>query len=148
MVSVATQESRNPMQTMARALHVPQAEIISSSLALPMKLMFPRDMPGRLAAMFAPSPPGGADESGSGAAESGSGAAGGVRIDFSIIGLGDIALPGLLIALARFLDCQRRGRDAGYFVHGFCGYVVGTRAGVRVPGPPVRRHVCDEGERI
>ena len=59
MVSVATQESRNPMQTMARALHVPQAEIISSSLALPMKLMFPRDMPGRLAAMFAPSPPGG-----------------------------------------------------------------------------------------
>lgn len=135
MVSVATQESKNPMQTVAQALHVPKAEmIISSSLSLPMKLMFPRDLLQRIGNTISIL----AGNSGSHTASTS-----GRRVDYSIIGLGDIALPGLLIALSRFLDLRERGSataassaagmgarsrrgHVGYFVCSFFGYIVGT----------------------
>lgn len=82
MVQVATQQPDNPVAQVARALDLGLPEGVPRRLELPVKLIFPRDV-------F--SDPWG---------RSG---------DFTFLGLGDMALPGLLVSFGRFEDLRRAG---------------------------------------
>eukprot|EP00850_Spirogloea_muscicola_P017709 SM000155S01638 [mRNA] locus=s155:72515:73553:+ [translate_table: standard] len=133
MVSVATQQARNPIHTVAHSLHVPVPHAVTKKLDLPIKLLFPRDLLS----------------------------AGGLGADYMMLGLGDIAIPGMLLALVVCFDyhksreaeedkgglssltaprppAARRGQYVWYAVAGYAvGLVAALAAGVltRLPQP-------------
>jgi signal peptide peptidase-like protein 3 len=127
MVSVATQQASNPAHTVANSLNLPGLQSISKKLELPVKLVFPRSLLG--------GPVGG-----------------GSRAEFMMLGLGDMAIPGMLLALVLCFD-YRRNRELGndtklpvmrgckYVWHALSGYTTGLIAALaagiltRLPQP-------------
>ena len=85
MVSVATQQASNPMHTVASSLSLPGVQLITKKLELPVKIVFPRNLLGGVV-------PG----------QSAS--------DFMMLGLGDMAIPGMFLALVLCFD-YRKSRD-------------------------------------
>ncbi|KAH0978924.1 hypothetical protein GBA52_006101 [Prunus armeniaca] len=85
MVSVATQQASNPVHTVANSLSLPGLQMVTKKLELPVKIVFPRHLLGGLI-------PGGAR-------------------DFMMLGLGDMAIPAMLLALVLCFD-HRRSRDS------------------------------------
>ncbi|CAM6116507.1 unnamed protein product [Calypogeia fissa] len=85
MVSVATQQASNPMHTVANSLNLPGSNSITQKLDLPVKLLFPRDLLGVPAG------------------RSGS--------EFMMLGLGDMAIPGMLLALVYCFDHRKSKGD-------------------------------------
>eukprot|EP00262_Sarcandra_glabra_P000310 TRINITY_DN10370_c0_g1_i1.p1 TRINITY_DN10370_c0_g1~~TRINITY_DN10370_c0_g1_i1.p1 ORF type:complete len:373 (+),score=41.85 TRINITY_DN10370_c0_g1_i1:310-1428(+) len=87
MVSVATQQASNPVHTVANSLSLPGLQLITKKLELPVKLVIPRNLMGGLVP-------------------------GSSGVDFMMLGLGDMAIPGMLLALVLCFD-HRRSRDSG-----------------------------------
>ncbi|PPD69651.1 hypothetical protein GOBAR_DD33474 [Gossypium barbadense] len=85
MVSVATKQASNPVHTVANSLSLPGLQFITKKLELPVKIVFPRNLWG-------------------GASPAGNTA------DFMILGLGDMAIPAMLLALVLCFD-HRNSRD-------------------------------------
>ncbi|MBA0714265.1 hypothetical protein Golax_013248 [Gossypium laxum] len=85
MVSVATKQASNPVHTVANSLSLPGLQFITKQLELPVKIVFPRNLWG-------------------GASPAGNTA------DFMILGLGDMAIPTMLLALVLCFD-HRNSRD-------------------------------------
>ncbi|KAK4436295.1 Signal peptide peptidase-like 1 [Sesamum alatum] len=111
MVSVATQQASNPVHTVANSLSLPGLQLITKKLELPVKIVFPRNMLG--------------------------GAVPGNHVsDYMMLGLGDMAIPSMLLALVLCFD-HRKGRDSTtpldvqsskgfkYFWHALSGYAIG-----------------------
>ncbi|XP_057774354.1 signal peptide peptidase-like 1 [Salvia miltiorrhiza] len=111
MVSVATQQASNPVHTVANSLNLPGLQLITRKLELPVKIVFPRNMLG-------------------------SAVPGNNTSDYMMLGLGDMAIPSMLLALVLCFDHQK-GRDSKtildtqpskgfkYFWHALAGYAVG-----------------------
>ncbi|MBA0744521.1 hypothetical protein Gogos_007136 [Gossypium gossypioides] len=85
MVSVATQQASNPVHTVANSLSLPGLQLITKKLELPVKIVFPRNLLG-------------------GASPGGNSA------DFMMLGLGDMAIPAMLLALVLCFD-HRKTRE-------------------------------------
>eukprot|EP00252_Welwitschia_mirabilis_P010364 TRINITY_DN23598_c0_g1_i1.p1 TRINITY_DN23598_c0_g1~~TRINITY_DN23598_c0_g1_i1.p1 ORF type:complete len:377 (-),score=36.72 TRINITY_DN23598_c0_g1_i1:1016-2146(-) len=114
MVSVATQQASNPVHTVANSLNLPGLQSISKKLELPVKLIFPRSFWSN-------------------------GSLGGPATEFMMLGLGDMAIPGMLLALVISFD-YRKYRDVGsdskftvarnskYAWHALSGYATGLVA--------------------
>ncbi|CAA3000134.1 signal peptide peptidase-like 1 [Olea europaea subsp. europaea] len=114
MVSVATQQASNPMHTVANSLSLPGLQMITKKLELPVKIVFPRNMLG-------------------------SAIPGNSASDYMMLGLGDMAIPSMLVALVLFFD-NRESRDSmsatdtqsskgfKYFWHALSGYAIGLVA--------------------
>mmetsp|Transcript_54759 Transcript_54759/g.173922 ORF Transcript_54759/g.173922 Transcript_54759/m.173922 type:complete len:454 (+) Transcript_54759:199-1560(+) len=83
MVAVASKRVANPMRVAAKSLHLPVPRAVATRLDLPVKLLFP-------AHLFAPG-----------------GLGGGAEGEYVMLGLGDVAAPGMLVALALMLDKRR-----------------------------------------
>ncbi|KAL3630589.1 Signal peptide peptidase-like 1 [Castilleja foliolosa] len=111
MVSVATQQASNPVHTVANSLSLPGLEMITKKLELPVKIVFPRNMLG--------------------------GAVPGNNVsDYMMLGLGDMAIPSMLLALVLSFD-HRKIQDSStasdfqslkglkYFPYALFGYAVG-----------------------
>ncbi|XP_068640065.1 signal peptide peptidase-like 1 [Aristolochia californica] len=81
MVSVATQQASNPVHTVATSLSLPGQQMITKQLDLPVKLMFPRNLFGGFASK--------------------SGA------EYMMLGLGDMAMPGMLLAFVLYYDHRK-----------------------------------------
>ncbi|RWR91723.1 signal peptide peptidase-like protein 1 [Cinnamomum micranthum f. kanehirae] len=86
MVSVATQQASNPVHTVANSLSLPGLQLITKKLELPVKLVFPRNLMGGMVP-------------------------GSNAVEFMMLGLGDMAIPGMLLALVLCFD-HRKSRDA------------------------------------
>lgn len=152
MVEVALQESKNPMAAVADALQLPNifSDQITAKLPLPMKLMVPRDVLHQLGLVFSltgvykendtmkttsslPSIPDASsdDKKNSSQQTLTAGIDADSSYNFSVIGLGDIALPGLLVTLARFCDARSHRESSRvcysntYFITCFCGHILG-----------------------
>ncbi|KAK9147516.1 hypothetical protein Scep_006273 [Stephania cephalantha] len=82
MVSVATQKASNPIHTVVSGLSLPGIQMITKKLELPVKIVFPRNLMG-------------GDVPGSSGA------------DYMMLGLGDMAIPGMLLAFVLCYDYQR-----------------------------------------
>lgn len=95
MVSVAMQQASNPMHTVANTLKLPGFQAVTKKLELPVKLVFPRNLLG------------GAIPMGSTGAE------------FMMLGLGDMAIPGMLLALVLCFD-NRKSKDCGNDLNASC----------------------------
>ncbi|KMZ67275.1 Signal peptide peptidase family protein [Zostera marina] len=114
MVSVATQKASNPVHTVVDKLSLPGLQLITKKLELPVKLIFPRNLIGDLASE------------------------GGNR-NYMMLGLGDMAVPGMLLALILCFD-HRKDRDVldpldisspkgpKYFWNALFGYAIGLVA--------------------
>jgi len=114
MVSVATQKASNPVRTVANKLSLPGLQLITKKLELPVKLVFPRNLLGGIVPGSSPG-------------------------DYMMLGLGDMAIPGMLLALVLFFD-NRKHKDANipsdvspskrrnYVWHALTGYGVGLVA--------------------
>ncbi|KAG6472831.1 signal peptide peptidase-like 1 [Zingiber officinale] len=112
MVSVATQKASNPIHKVATSLSLPGLQLITKKLELPVKLVFPRNLMGRQVIT-----------------SSGGG-------EYMMLGLGDMAIPGMLLALVLCFD-HRKSRDISippkalsskeskYFWWAFSGYAIG-----------------------
>lgn len=87
MVSVATQQASNPVHTVANTLNLPGLQSITKKLELPVKLVFPRNLLGGMVP-------------------------GNTAVEFMMLGLGDMAIPGMLLALVLCFD-HRKSRDIG-----------------------------------
>ncbi|XP_057951517.1 signal peptide peptidase-like 1 isoform X2 [Malania oleifera] len=110
MVSVATQQASNPVHTVANSLSLPGLQLITKKLELPVKIIFPRNLLGGVV-------PGG-------------------NADFMMLGLGDMAIPAMLLALVLCFD-HRKSRDSvnpldlpsskghKYIWYALTGYAVG-----------------------
>ncbi|KAF8380242.1 hypothetical protein HHK36_027725 [Tetracentron sinense] len=85
MVSVATQQASNPVHTVANSLNLPGLQLITKKLELPVKIVFPRNFM--------------------------SGVVSGNSADFIMLGLGDMAIPAMLLALVLCFDHQK-SRDS------------------------------------
>ncbi|KAJ7974177.1 Signal peptide peptidase-like protein [Quillaja saponaria] len=85
MVSVATQQASNPVHTVANSLSLPGLQLITKKLELPVKIVFPRNLLGGVI-------PGENAQ------------------DFMMLGLGDMAIPAMLLALVLCFD-HRKSRD-------------------------------------
>ncbi|XWS37845.1 hypothetical protein CRYUN_Cryun19dG0080500 [Craigia yunnanensis] len=85
MVSVATQQASNPVHTVANSLSLPGLQLITKKLELPVKIVFPRNL-------FGGASPGGS------------------TADFMMLGLGDMAIPAMLLALVLCFD-HRKSRE-------------------------------------
>ncbi|KAK4740700.1 hypothetical protein SAY87_024288 [Trapa incisa] len=85
MVSVATQRASNPVHTVANSLSLPGLQLITKKLELPVKIMFPRNLLGGIVP-------------------------GGSNADYMMLGLGDMAIPAMLLALVLCFD-HRKSRD-------------------------------------
>lgn len=85
MVSVATQQASNPVHTVANSLSLPGLQMITKKLELPVKIVFPRNLLGGIL------PENNAE-------------------DFMMLGLGDMAIPAMLMALVLCFD-HRKSRD-------------------------------------
>ncbi|KAJ7562969.1 hypothetical protein O6H91_03G090900 [Diphasiastrum complanatum] len=114
MVSVATQQASNPMHTVANTFNLPGLQSITKKLELPVKLVFPRDLLG-------------------GKIQSSSGT------EFMMLGLGDMAIPGMLLALVLCFDhkkCKDHNTDIEmvfakrykYIWYALFGYTIGLVA--------------------
>ncbi|GMH08983.1 hypothetical protein Nepgr_010823 [Nepenthes gracilis] len=86
MVSVATQQASNPVHTVARSLSLPGLQLITKKLELPVKIVFPRNLLGGLVP-------------------------GGNATEFMMLGLGDMAIPAMLLALILYFD-HRKSRES------------------------------------
>ncbi|GAB4858275.1 Signal peptide peptidase-like 1 [Ancistrocladus abbreviatus] len=86
MVSVAIQQASNPVHTVAHSLSLPGLQLITKKLELPVKIVFPTNLLG-----------GGVLE--------------GKARDFVMLGLGDMAIPAMLLALVLCFD-HRKSRDS------------------------------------
>ncbi|XP_031095384.1 signal peptide peptidase-like 1 [Ipomoea triloba] len=86
MVSVATQQASNPVHTVANSLSLPGLQLITKKLELPVKIVFPRNLLGGVV-------PGNA------------------AADFMMLGLGDMAIPSMLLALVLCFD-HRKSRES------------------------------------
>ncbi|PIA49432.1 hypothetical protein AQUCO_01300327v1 [Aquilegia coerulea] len=82
MVAVATQKASNPVHMVANSLSLPGLQLIAKKIELPVKIVFPRNLLG-------------GDIPGSNSA------------DFMMLGLGDMAIPGMLLAFVLCFDHQR-----------------------------------------
>ncbi|GAB2222011.1 hypothetical protein Droror1_Dr00013208 [Drosera rotundifolia] len=85
MVSVATQQATNPVHTVANTLSLPGVQMITKKLELPVKIVFPRNLLG-------------------------GDLPGGSSTEFVMLGLGDMAIPAMLLALVLYFD-HRKSRD-------------------------------------
>ncbi|KAG2238848.1 hypothetical protein Bca52824_091918 [Brassica carinata] len=85
MVSVATQQASNPVHTVANSLNLPGLEMITKKLELPVKIVFPRNLLGGVVPGVSAS-------------------------EFMMLGLGDMAIPAMLLALVLCFD-YRKTRD-------------------------------------
>ncbi|XP_064982410.1 signal peptide peptidase-like 1 [Musa acuminata AAA Group] len=125
MVSVATQKASNPLHNVATSLSLPGLQLITEKLELPVKVVFPRNLfPGLVP--------------------------GSSSTDYIMLVLGDMAVPGMLLALALCFD-HRKSRDIAcmselssskqhkYIWYALFGYVVGLitalAAGVLTQSP-------------
>lgn len=86
MVSVATQKASNPVHTVADKLSLPGLQMITKKIELPVKLVFPRDLLGGIVPGSTPG-------------------------DYMMLGLGDMAIPGMLLALVLSFD-HRKSKEA------------------------------------
>ncbi|KAJ8554426.1 hypothetical protein K7X08_025104 [Anisodus acutangulus] len=86
MVSVATQQASNPVHTVANSLSLPGLQLITKKLELPVKIVFPRNLLGGVVPGYA-------------------------AADFMMLGLGDMAIPSMLLALVLYFD-HRKIRDS------------------------------------
>ncbi|XP_010940483.1 signal peptide peptidase-like 1 [Elaeis guineensis] len=111
MVSVATQKASNPVHTVANSLSLPGLQLIAKKLELPVKLVFPRNLMGGLIP-------------------------GSTAGEYMMLGLGDMAIPGMLLALVLCFDHQKyRDMDISsgtssskrhkYIWYALSGYAVG-----------------------
>ncbi|KAL0403148.1 UNVERIFIED_CONTAM: Signal peptide peptidase-like 1 [Sesamum radiatum] len=120
MVSVATQQASNPVHTVANSLSLPGLQLITKKLELPVKIVFPRNMLG--------------------------GAVPGNNVsDYMMLGLGDMAIPSMLLALVLCFD-HRKSRDSTnpldvqsskgfkYFWHALSGYAIGLFTALAAAG--------------
>ncbi|KAL6971950.1 Signal peptide peptidase-like 1 [Sarracenia purpurea var. burkii] len=82
MVSVATQQASNPVHTVANSLSLPGLQLITKKLELPVKIVFPRNLFGGVVP-------------------------GGSAADYMMLGLGDMAIPAMLLALALCFDHRK-----------------------------------------
>ncbi|XP_004234402.1 signal peptide peptidase-like 1 [Solanum lycopersicum] len=87
MVSVATQQSSNPVHIVANRLSLPGLQLITKKLELPVKIVFPRNLLGGVVPGYA-------------------------AVDFMMLGLGDMAIPSMLLALVLCFD-HRKSKDSG-----------------------------------
>lgn len=85
MVSVATQKASNPVHTVANKLSLPGLQLITKKIELPVKLVFPRNLLGGIVP-------------------------GSIPGDYMMLGLGDMAIPGMLLALVLSFD-HRKSKD-------------------------------------
>ncbi|XP_074282198.1 signal peptide peptidase-like 1 [Silene latifolia] len=106
MVSVATKQASNPVHTVAHSLSLPGLQLITKKLELPVKIVFPRNLLGGI------NPEG-------------------YSTGFMMLGLGDMAIPGMLLALVLSFD-HRKNKDPitsskghKYIWYAICGYAVG-----------------------
>uniref|UniRef100_A0A1D1XNE8 Signal peptide peptidase-like 3 n=1 Tax=Anthurium amnicola TaxID=1678845 RepID=A0A1D1XNE8_9ARAE len=110
MVSVATQQASNPVHTVANSLSLPGLQLITKKLELPVKLVFPRNLMGGMLPSSNVT-------------------------DYMMLGLGDMAIPGMLLALVLCFD-HRKSRDIApgdafsskghkYVWYALSGYAVG-----------------------
>lgn len=83
MVSVATQQSSNPVHIVANRLSLPGLQLITKKLELPVKIVFPRNLLGGVVPGYA-------------------------AVDFMMLGLGDMAIPSMLLALVLCFDHRKR----------------------------------------
>ncbi|KAJ6843772.1 signal peptide peptidase-like 1 [Iris pallida] len=90
MVSVATQKASNPVRTVADSLSLPGLQMIAKKLEMPVKLVFPRSLVGGIVP-------------------------GSNAVDYMMLGLGDMAIPGMLLALVLCFD-HRKSRETGNLV--------------------------------
>ncbi|GFY81935.1 similar to SIGNAL PEPTIDE PEPTIDASE-LIKE 1 [Actinidia rufa] len=81
-----TQQASNPVHTVANSLSLPGLDLITKKLELPVKIVFPRNLFG-------------------GGIPTGSG------LDYMMLGLGDMAIPSMLLALVLCFD-HRKSRDS------------------------------------
>ncbi|XP_059304799.1 signal peptide peptidase-like 1 [Lycium ferocissimum] len=86
MVSVATQQASNPVHMVANSLSLPGLQLITKKLELPVKIVFPRNLLGDVVPGYA-------------------------AADFMMLGLGDMAIPSMLLALVLCFD-HRKSRDS------------------------------------
>uniref|UniRef100_A0A7N0V8R5 Signal peptide peptidase-like 1 n=1 Tax=Kalanchoe fedtschenkoi TaxID=63787 RepID=A0A7N0V8R5_KALFE len=106
MVSVATQKASNPVHTVANSLRLPGLQLITKRLELPVKIVFPRNL-------F------------DGAVTGGTGS------DFMMLGLGDMAIPAMLMALVLCFDYQKSkemgipSKEVKYIWYALPGYAGG-----------------------
>ncbi|KAJ4956223.1 hypothetical protein NE237_013006 [Protea cynaroides] len=114
MVSVATQQASNPVHTVANTLRLPGLQLITKKLELPVKIVFPRNLLGGMIP-------------------------GANATDFIMLGLGDMAIPALLIALVLCFDHQKSRDSTGtldiyspkghkYIWYALPGYAIGLVA--------------------
>lgn len=112
MVAVATQQASNPVHTVANSLSLPGLQLITKKLELPVKIVFPRDLLGGIV-------PGNAAS------------------DFMMLGLGDMAIPSMLLALVLCFDHRKDKEVASpmdiskghkYIWYATTGYAVGLVA--------------------
>ncbi|EPS59585.1 hypothetical protein M569_15219 [Genlisea aurea] len=103
MVSVATQQASNPVHTVANSLSLPGLDLITKKLELPVKIVVPRNV-------FGSSVPGNNVS------------------DYMMLGLGDMAIPSMLLALVLCFDHVKSRNPKGgfnYFRSALFGYAVG-----------------------
>lgn len=114
MVAVATQQASNPVHTVANSLSLPGLQLITKKLELPVKIVFPRNLLGGIV-------PGNAAS------------------DFMMLGLGDMAIPSMLLALVLCFDHRKDKEIASpldistqkghkYIWYATCGYAIGLVA--------------------
>ncbi|XP_078182696.1 SIGNAL PEPTIDE PEPTIDASE-LIKE 1 [Carex rostrata] len=110
MVSVATQKASNPVHTVANSLSLPGLNLITKKLEMPVKLVFPRNLLGGIVP-------------------------GSTAIDYMMLGLGDMAIPSMLLAFVLCFD-HRKNKDNDtapfngrkYVWYALAGYAVGLVA--------------------
>ncbi|KAJ4778240.1 signal peptide peptidase [Rhynchospora pubera] len=107
MVSVATQKASNPVHTVANTLSLPGLNLITKKLEMPVKLVFPRNLLGGIVP--------------------GSSAG-----DYMMLGLGDMAIPSMLLAFVLCFDHRKNKENDTSPFHGrkyvwyaLAGYTVG-----------------------
>mmetsp|Transcript_3802 Transcript_3802/g.5760 ORF Transcript_3802/g.5760 Transcript_3802/m.5760 type:complete len:370 (+) Transcript_3802:144-1253(+) len=104
MVTVATEAAKNPVASMAEAFNLHAPPGMATELQLPVKLIFPHDLLGSLS-WETPA---------------------GVRGGFMMLGLGDIAIPGMFLAYAYRFDFHvPRTGPIKYFPVAVVGYALG-----------------------
>ncbi|KAF7813163.1 signal peptide peptidase-like 1 [Senna tora] len=90
MVSVATQQASNPVHTVANSLSLPGLQLITKKLELPVKIVFPRNLLGGVLP-------------------------GENATDFMMLGLGDMAIPSMLLALVLCFDHRKSSNTVNLF---------------------------------
>ncbi|KAL6123229.1 hypothetical protein ACLB2K_075751 [Fragaria x ananassa] len=125
MVSVATQQASNPVHTVANSLSLPGLQMVTKKLELPVKIVFPRNLFGGVT-------PGESTR------------------DFMMLGLGDMAIPAMLLALVLCFDYRKSSNTVNlldmhsskghkYIWYALPGYAIGLvtalAAGVLTQSP-------------